>query len=378
MQLKQMQIKIKQLSCKNGTLNNSQFLDYDMSKIPGRESKNARIEMGQWQADRVNEIQPLPRKVGNTYQVCNESRNGFTLIECLVVVGILAVAVALLLPAIQAAREATRKTRCIVNLRQIGIALHSYNTLHNMFTPESLLQKQRYSKTEISCFTHLISALDNTNLYNSINASILTLEGADHPSIENHTARNTRIEVLLCPSDNGGYQLCNYRFNYGRHATARKNAPFDGPFGIGVIPTPSSIRDGLSTTAFISERIGGNFKTLNNYQNRDIKRTKGLKIFNYDEDNFIENCLRYEPKLWSVKVGRYWMYRGMDNTSYNHNGSPNDKRPSCGGTNFGLHPPRSMHSGCVNVLFGDGHAQTVGDSIAMPVWRSLGTHDSGD
>src|SRR4051794_26751682 len=62
-------------------------------------------------------------------------RRGFTLIELLVVIAIIAVLIALLLPAVQAAREAGRRVSCVSNMKQIGLALHNYNSVHNVLPP---------------------------------------------------------------------------------------------------------------------------------------------------------------------------------------------------------------------------------------------------
>ena len=67
-------------------------------------------------------------------------------------------------------------------------------------------------------------------------------------------------------------------------------------------------------------------------------------------------------EYWTTTAGKYWLYSNMSDTHYNHNGVPNDPRPSCNANiandnGFGLHPPKSFHYACVNVLFGDGHVR---------------------
>jgi prepilin-type N-terminal cleavage/methylation domain-containing protein len=95
-------------------------------------------------------------------------RQGFTLIELLVVIAIIGVLIALLLPAVQAAREAARRSQCTNNLKQVGLALHNYLSVHNTFPPVTVMPRGRTSQP-LSGLTRLLSHLEQTNLYNAIN-----------------------------------------------------------------------------------------------------------------------------------------------------------------------------------------------------------------
>ncbi|WP_435019976.1 DUF1559 domain-containing protein [Tundrisphaera sp. TA3] len=127
-------------------------------------------------------------------------RGGFTLIEALVALAIIGVMIALLLPAVQAARESSRRLRCSANLKQLALACHHYADVHGafpigksmMFDPDPALNF--YGEAQ-SLFVSMLAQLDQQSLFNSANFSRSIFASA------NSTIYATGLEVLWCPSD---------------------------------------------------------------------------------------------------------------------------------------------------------------------------------
>jgi prepilin-type N-terminal cleavage/methylation domain-containing protein/prepilin-type processing-associated H-X9-DG protein len=315
---------------------------------------------------------------------------GFTLIEVLVVILVIGLLVAMLLPAVQAAREAARRAQCVTNLRQIGIALASYHADFDRFPPSIRTQKApliiEYRWGDLSPFTSLLPQLEQANLFNSINFDWGGFETAETPLLLNATARRSRVSVFLCPSDGGTDHRVNYRFNRGGYDVRLSLASDQwGPFGTFVVASAVTVTDGLSRTAFVSERVAGDFNASSVNSRRDVRHPLSMPSIPFRSDaEFIPFCLGASPVGWESTSGRYWMYSGFANTAYNHGGRPNDPRPTCGYGDIrdvgpaGLHPPRSFHPGGVNVLHGDGHVEFVKDGVSERTWTSLGSHASGD
>jgi prepilin-type N-terminal cleavage/methylation domain-containing protein/prepilin-type processing-associated H-X9-DG protein len=112
-----------------------------------------------------------------------EKKSGFTLIELLVVIAVIAILVALLLPAVQQAREAARRTQCKNNLKQIGLALHNYHDVHSVFpmtTTESNPEGAGCGNGFYSWLALILPQIDQTNLYDSINFNVGMMDRCDH------------------------------------------------------------------------------------------------------------------------------------------------------------------------------------------------------
>lgn len=166
-------------------------------------------------------------------------RRGLTLIELLAVIGIIAVMVGLLLPAVQSAREAARRVQCVNNLKQVGLALFRYENTIGDFPPGQL---EGTDNADWSAQTFLLPYLEQEDLFDSINF-------LKHPATDpsgpvnplNQTAFATTIKSYLCPSDldrlttNTGHN--NYVACSGSSLdSVSQKGPFNGPF-LGPDPT---------------------------------------------------------------------------------------------------------------------------------------------
>ncbi len=124
-----------------------------------------------------------------------QRRMGFTLVELLVVIAIIAVLVALLLPAVQAAREAAPRTQCINNLRQLGIGFHNFESALRRF-PAGDVVSPTGGSNGLSVHSRLLPFVEETSLKQ------LVKDNLPYNDPANDAARAARIPMFICPSDN--------------------------------------------------------------------------------------------------------------------------------------------------------------------------------
>lgn len=308
-----------------------------------------------------------------------DPRRAFTLIELLTVIAIVGLLIALILPAIQAAREAGRRVACINNLKQLGLALASYESSFGTLPPGG------YS-LEYSPFTRLLPFLEQSNLFNQINFS---LPGQIGPTSVHATVYMTRLSVLNCPSDaRSGLALeptTSYAGSFGSREDAIEG---DGVFtfskyGDSALIRLADVTDGASHTASLAEWLPDHVVPVGWSEFRSIftlQPTGGGPPATGDLRTICRSLdlSSFPPQQISNQKGLHWM-RGGYFSLYNHVMLPNERSCSRGGSSEGAGiSAASDHSGGANTLFLDGHVQFVKKSVALATWRAFGSRNGGE
>lgn len=318
-------------------------------------------------------------------------RNAFTLIELLVVIAIVGILIALLLPAVQAARRAARRTSCTNNLKQTGLALHSYHDIYGQFPPSATLPAGMVPFNSWSAQARLLPFLEQENLENLIDWK---LGYKSQPAVT-----KTRVATYQCPSEIRDRErpdgsLTHYPLNYGINlGTWFVHDPNTAHGGHGLVYPNSktdfaSVLDGTSNTLAFAEvkawnpylRDGGSPNTRGAplpATPGDISQLGGTFKTNSGHTEWVDGRAHQTGFTGTFPPNTVMPYNAggtthdVDFTSYRE-GKTVDR------LTYAVVTSRSYHPGGVNAMLTDGSVRFVAETVDVITWRSLTTRNGGE
>lgn len=325
-------------------------------------------------------------------------RRGITLVELLVTIGIIGILAGLLLPAVQASREAARRARCAKNLGQLIGATHQFEATLGGFPPASFYGRPVVRRdTTIGAYSlqcRLLPYIEQAALFNSINFS---LPLGDLIGLErfHRTAGAYRIGLFLCPSDpNTGLQpqaTNSYRACTGLGELIMQGNRLSRPSAEGFfsfidldgtdrrVLRTSEIPDGLSNTLAFSEKPVSTGVAYHPFRDWSSREFDGSAL---TADAWFEICSHLTSADPRLNAGGSWMIPGAIYTHFYASAPPNTRVPDCGteGLNngVGIYAARSYHPGGVNAAMADGSVRWFASGTDLRVWRGLGTRAGGE
>jgi prepilin-type N-terminal cleavage/methylation domain-containing protein/prepilin-type processing-associated H-X9-DG protein len=325
--------------------------------------------------------------------VSGRKREAFTLVELLVVIAIIGILVALLLPAIQAAREAARRSQCKNNLKQLGLAVLNYESSKKRLPPSVEINAKTMVGSANGAWGvhgHILSFVEEASLKGVVD---INLAWDTQQAIN-----NLRIPIFSCPSDGpaaevrdpkGGKVLLystTYGFNMGTWFVydPATNVGGDGLFYPNSFLRLAKISDGTSKTLMAAE-----VKAWTHY-----KRNGGPSSTTIPADATAAAAIVASGAEYKDTGHTEWPDGRVHHTGFTATMPPNTfvklvsgseildgdfnswqegKNGATGSPTYAIVTSRSYHAGAVNVAMTDGSVQIIGSDIDLLVWRAKGT-----
>jgi prepilin-type N-terminal cleavage/methylation domain-containing protein/prepilin-type processing-associated H-X9-DG protein len=302
-------------------------------------------------------------------------RRGLTLIELLVVIAIIAVLISLLLPAVLAARQAAHRLACVSNLKNLGLALHNYHSIHDTFPPGAVgpvIGTAQYDQLKHHGLgTHLLPFLEQQALASAYRWDVSWF---DPP---NQTVVNTQLGVFQCPSAQAN------RIQDGSLATVTPppSDSFNGTAACGDYAGINFVNAGL-VRAGVIDAPGGPTDLVGNYEAVfPGNHTRGLAaILDGSSNTILTAECAGRPQLWqgSREVRNTWVSGGpwaSRNLLWSRGATPDGTAffGRCAVNCTNDREVYSFHPGGANVAFADGRVQFLKANIDIRVFARLVT-----
>ncbi len=291
-----------------------------------------------------------------------KAKRAFTLVELLVVIAIIGILIALLLPAVQAAREAARRSQCTNNLKQLALALHNYHDTYQCFPPGGWS-----SRNQLGWTVHILPYIEQQPLYDQFNQSAGTGYGANNGPTVN------RVDAFLCPSG---------RKIYGSETVGTQQTYATHYYGVmgpqGINPVTSAVYGGPNDNVSAGSNHHGGFANQGIlYANSWIRMAE---ILDGTSNTFIVGEISWEDancyRAWHRGVSSYTSStgQGASGTAKNIEYGINLIRYN-GSNNFNDVSMGSMHPGGTHFGIADGSVRFISETVDMTLYLSAASRN---